>query len=121
MFDTALANEIYAASDFSLVPSLYEPCGLVQMISMWYGAIPIVHNVGGLKDSVKNGVNGFVFAPYGSGRLLDAVNRALKIYFSSDKNIMVRNCLKTDFSWKNSAQEYKLLYEKVINLKKEGF
>src|SRR3989344_5284135 len=114
-FDVALANQIYAASDFLLVPSKYEPCGLIQMIGMWYGSLPIVHEVGGLKDSVTDGVNGFSFDTYSSGRLLSAVQRAFKVYGTHLMDSMIENAMKTDFSWDKSALEYKILYEKVVH------
>ena len=120
-FDVALANQIYAASDFLLVPSKYEPCGLIQMIGMWYGSLPIVHEVGGLKDSVTDGVNGFSFDSYSSGRFLSAVLRAFKVYGTHLMDTMVVNAMKSDFSWDKSALEYKILYEKVVKLHEESF
>ena len=120
-FDVELANQIYAASDFLLVPSKYEPCGLIQMIGMWYGSLPIVHEVGGLKDSVTDGVNGFSFDTYSSGRLLSAVQRAFKVYGTHLMDSMIENAMKTDFSWDKSALEYKILYEKVVKLHEESF
>jgi starch synthase len=113
-FDNALACEIYAGSDFLLVPSKYEPCGLIQMIAMWYGTLPIVHNVGGLKDSVKNGVNGFVFDDYLGEVAKKSIENAVKMFGSKDYENMVVNALKTDFSWNKSAGEYKRLYGKML-------
>ncbi len=113
-FDNDLANEIYAASDFLLVPSRYEPCGLIQMIGMRYGALPIVHNVGGLKDSVSDGVNGYVFDAYSAESLLQAVSRGLNLYGKQEHSIMVQNAMKADFSWNTSAKEYKKLYERIL-------
>lgn len=119
-FSVDLANKIYAGSDFFLVPSRYEPCGLTQMISMHYGAVPIVRNVGGLKDTVDDGDNGLVFEDYTSLSLNKAVDRAVKIYADKAKyDSMVVAGLKEDFSWKVSANKYKNLYEKVINLKRK--
>jgi len=120
-FDVSLADQIYAASDFLLVPSKYEPCGLIQMIGMWYGSLPIVHAVGGLKDSVTEGVNGFTFDSYSSGRLLSAIQKALKVYGTHLMDTMIVNAMKTDFSWDKSALEYKHLYEKVVKLHEENF
>lgn len=114
-FDEELAQEIYAGSDFILVPSKYEPCGLIQMIAMHYGTLPIVRKTGGLKDTVVNGVNGFVFERYDIDSLNKCVKRALNAY--NDKHIMelmIRNAMLEDFSWSKSAAEYKKLYEKII-------
>lgn len=119
LFDPDLANEIYAGSDFLLIPSKYEPCGLIQMIAMWYGTLPIVHAVGGLKDSVEDGINGFCFNEYSSGRLFDAITRAFSVYTRDTLKLMIKNAMKTDFSWNTSAKLYKDLYEKVIKLHQE--
>ena len=116
-FDTALANEIYQASDFFIVPSKYEPCGLTQMIAMWYGTLPIVRNTGGLKDSVSNGVTGFVFDDYSGESLLEAMKKSFKMYDTRDHDLMVQNAMRTDLSWERSAQEYKKLYERMLEEK----
>lgn len=117
-FDEALAHQIYAASDFLLVPSKFEPCGLIQMIAMYFGALPIVHKTGGLIDSVRDGYNGFVFEQYSSEALQKTVERALKM-FKFDKEAyrqMVKNALSTDFSWTKSAAKYLELYKKLVNI-----
>jgi starch synthase len=114
LFDAKMAEEIYSASDFLIVPSKYEPCGLIQMIAMWYGTLPVAHAVGGLKDSIQSGVNGFTFDEYSTVSLLGAVDKALKIYGTKDFDLMVSNAMRTDFSWDRSAQEYKKLYEKML-------
>ena len=116
-FDTALANEIYQASDFFIVPSKYEPCGLTQMIAMWYGTLPIVRNTGGLKDSVSNGVTGFVFDDYSGESLLEAMKKSFKMYDTRDHDLMVQNAMRTVLSWERSAQEYKKLYERMLEEK----
>jgi len=115
VFDTDLAREIYAGSDFLLVPSKYEPCGLIQMIAMWYGTLPIVHGVGGLRDSVADGVTGFVFDRYSEGALREAVSKALRVYSRKDRlGTMIKNAMQEDFSWGKSADKYKALYERAI-------
>jgi len=114
-FDEDLALDIYAGSDFLLVPSKYEPCGLIQMMAMRYGTLPIVREVGGLKDSVKNGVTGFVFEKYSSEDFIACVERGLKVYNDKSRfTLMAQNAMREDFSWKKSAIEYKKLYERVI-------
>lgn len=114
-FDSKLANDIYSASDFFIVPSKYEPCGLTQMIAMHYGTVPIVRSVGGLKDTVINGENGFSFSAYSSLELNRAIDRALETYSKKDVHkSMIEACLDRDFSWGISAQKYADLYTKVI-------
>jgi starch synthase len=118
-FDVELAKLIYAGSDFLVVPSKYEPCGLIQMIAMWYGTLPIVHAVGGLRDSVENGVTGFWFEDYSASSLKSAVDTAFSVYKNQDSmRIMVKNAMKRDFSWDKSAYEYKKIYEKAIKLRR---
>jgi starch synthase len=107
---------MYAGSDFIVIPSLYEPCGLIQMIAMLFGTIPIAHKTGGLIDSIKDNVNGFLFADYSSEALERAVNKAINLW-KNDKvkfSEMVDNAFNADFSWKRSAQEYLNLYQKLL-------
>lgn len=78
-YDESLSHKTYAAADFLLMPSKFEPCGLSQMIAMSYGAIPIVHGVGGLKESVKDKVDGIVYKKQTKKELLLAVDKALKL------------------------------------------
>ena len=120
-FSGELASKIYSAADLFLMPSHAEPCGLAQMISMRYGTIPIVHTVGGLKDSVtpynpetKEG-NGITFQSYNAWDMYDAIMRGLSFYH--DKNqwkYLRKNAMNTDFSWENSAKEYKQTYEDLL-------
>jgi starch synthase len=118
-FSVELANKIYAGSDYFFVPSRYEPCGLTQMISMHYGTPPIVRNVGGLKDTVDDGDNGFTFNEYSSLDLNKAVTRALKTYEDKEEyKKMVEAALAKDFSWDVSAKKYVDLYQEIINSKK---
>jgi len=117
-FDVELANSIYAGSDFQVIPSKFEPCGLIQMIAMRYGSLPIAHSIGGLKDTVKEGNTGFLFEDYSSSGLLGAINKSMNIYGKDDYKVMVVNALKADFSWRTSAKKYVELYEKVIQIRK---
>lgn len=120
-FDPALASRVYAASDLFLMPSKSEPCGLAQMIAMRYGTLPIVRETGGLKDTVypinpQTGEGrGFTFKSYNAHDMLDAIDRALKLYYD-DKNIfkqvMHRN-MEEDFSWGKSAERYLAIYESM--------
>ncbi|MBN1162547.1 glycogen/starch synthase [Patescibacteria group bacterium] len=117
IFDVDLAVKIYKSSDFLVVPSRYEPCGLIQMIAMHYGTVPVVHGVGGLKDSVRDGQTGIIFEEYTSDSLKKGIDRAFEVYSGHARFEMVQNALKEDFSWDRSAQEYKNLYKKVIELR----
>lgn len=115
-FDDTLAHQIYAAADFVVIPSKYEPCGLIQMIAMLFGTIPIAHKTGGLKDSIKDGYNGFVFSAYSSESLEEKVLKAINMW-KDDRpayETMVANALATDFSWTKNAKEYLSLYKKLL-------
>ncbi len=116
-FDDKLAHQLYAASDFIVIPSRYEPCGLIQMIAMLFGTIPIAHNTGGLKDSIKDDYNGFLFTTYNSEALETAVMKAIGIWKNEKSAFekMVANANATDFSWIKSAKKYLALYEKLIS------
>ncbi len=115
-FDVNLAQRIYASSDFFLMPSRYEPCGLGQMYSLRYGTIPIVRYTGGLADTVsefdgKSG-NGFGFKNYDSSYLLKAILKALYYYKQDDyMSVLIKNAMNMDLSWERSALEYIKLYE----------
>ncbi|MBP7927567.1 glycogen synthase [Patescibacteria group bacterium] len=116
LFDNKLALDIYQASDFLIIPSKYEPCGLTQMIAMTYGTLPIVRAVGGLKDTVVNDRNGITFNEYSNESLLEAINKAFALYKDKEKyRHMVEVAMKEDFSWDRSALAYKELYTKVIS------
>ncbi len=117
IFNDRLANQIYSASDFILIPSKFEPCGLIQMIAMSYGTIPIAHRTGGLIDSIKNGHNGFLFDNYSAEALRETVEKAVSVWRHEKKKYkeMVENALSTDFSWDKSAKDYLRLYEKLIS------
>ncbi|MFH1347309.1 MAG: glycogen/starch synthase, partial [Candidatus Margulisiibacteriota bacterium] len=99
-FDAALAQRIYAGSDMFLMPSKYEPCGLGQLISFKYGAIPIVRKTGGLADTVHDGQDGFVFEEYTSAALLEAIKRALEAYKNKAAwKKMQERVMEYDYSW----------------------
>ena len=117
-YDEGLAHRIYAGADALLVPSLFEPCGLTQLIAMRYGTVPVVRETGGLKDTVQpynqytNEGNGFSFDRYDAGLLLDAINRAKALYFTDRErwNQMLRRDMEKDVSWESSAWQYRGLY-----------
>lgn len=112
-FDDPLAHKIYAGADIFLMPSRYEPCGLGQMISLKYAAIPLVFKTGGLADTV-NSDNGFVFDQYTKEGLLKTIRAAIK-KFSDQKAWMalMRRAIQCDFSWKESARQYVELYARA--------
>lgn len=120
-YDGVLAQRIYAGSDMFLMPSLYEPCGLSQIFSMRYGTVPIVRETGGLKDTVipynvftREGT-GFSFANYNAHEMKDAIARALEVYKNKEEwEHLMRSCMRQDFSWENSAREYKALYNTIL-------
>lgn len=119
-FDDQLARRIYAGSDFFLMPSKFEPCGLGQLISYRYGTIPIAHATGGLVDTIidynsntQNGT-GFLFKTYNSSALLDAIKRALNIFQrKAEFENLKKKVMELDFSWKKSAQCYLELYQEL--------
>lgn len=120
-YNESLAHRIYAASDLFFMPSLFEPCGISQLISMRYGTLPLVRETGGLKDTVtaynefeKTG-NGFSFANYNSGEMMDVFHLAVDVYYNrpEDWKTLVRNAMSTDVSWEKSAYTYCLLYKEL--------
>lgn len=118
-FVPELAQKIYAASDIFLMPSKSEPCGLSQMVACRYGAVPVVRETGGLKDSIQDcgdGFgNGFTFKTYNANDMLYAVRRALGAYANkNDWPILVERALRSDFSWGRSANEYMTLYRELL-------
>ncbi len=119
IYSEEFAHRLHAGSDFIVIPSRYEPCGLIQMIAMKYGTLPIASNTGGLKDSIRNGRNGFLFRKNSFRALLKAIKKALSLYERPKEfEMMVVNALKTDFSWEKSAKLYKKLYLKIIKSNK---
>jgi starch synthase len=122
-FDDAIAHMIYAGSDFFLMPSRYEPCGLGQLIALRYGAIPVARKTGGLLDTVQDFEplaskgTGFLFSDYTSSAMIDALKRAFCVYTDAEKKRrMVYDGMLQDFSWKRSAGTYIALY-KTLQMK----
>jgi starch synthase len=117
-FDLALAQRIYAASDFFLMPSRFEPCGLGQLIAFRYGSLPIVRLVGGLKDTVPPSL-GFGFIKASSRELEKAIKNALTVFYAQPKKLetMRQKAMKNDYSWQKSALKYQKIYKKLANIK----
>jgi glycogen synthase len=116
----------YASSDFMLMPSKFEPCGLPQMISCIYGSLPIVHDTGGLHDTVhhldraRNSGNGFVFKTYDAGGLRWAINQAMDFYRlpKEDKDMHIKRIMmesKANFNQDVTAGKYINIYEAMLN------
>ena len=121
-FSEGRSRRIYAASDLFLVPSIFEPCGLSQLIAMRYLTLPIVRKTGGLKDTVepynkytKDGT-GFAFQNINAHELLFTIKDAVTLFYDDKETFkkLVKNASAKDFSWKNSANEYKKLYFDVL-------
>jgi starch synthase len=123
-YDESLSHRMYAAADFLLMPSLFEPCGLNQMIAYAYGAVPVVNRVGGLVDTVKKYESfddenklgfGVVFTTPNVRSLLTAVKKSCELY--GDKKLfesIVNHNMKCDYSWSESAKEYIKIYKRLI-------
>ncbi len=119
-FDNALSHMIYGASDLFLMPSLFEPCGLGQLIALRYGSIPIVRETGGLKDTVEpwdefsGKGNGFSFNNYNAHEMLHAIRYGLQCFHDAGHwKTIQKNAMKADNSWTHSAQLYRDLYNRL--------
>lgn len=119
-YDENLAHLLYAASDFFLMPSYFEPCGTSQLISMRYGTIPIVSSVGGLVDTVHDMstnelATGYVFNNSDPGAFISCFKSAMDFYLSNDPFIkkVITNGMTGDYSWKKSCKEYLELYNSI--------
>jgi starch synthase len=125
-FDAGLAQRIYAGADLFLMPSRFEPCGLGQLISFRYGTIPVVHEVGGLAETVRDvdrdaaRGNGFSFAEYSPAAFDEAIARAMRRYRASadDWTELVRRVMREDHSWGASAKRYVDLYKTASRVRK---
>lgn len=113
-FDLGLARQIYGGTDLFVMPSRFEPCGLGQLYAMRFGSIPVVHAVGGLRDTVRDGVTGVQFASADAGSLRAALARAVALYGDADAfSSLQRNAMARDSSWDASALAYVQLYRSL--------
>lgn len=121
-YSNELSHKIYAGCDAFLMPSLFEPCGLSQLMSLRYGTVPIVRETGGLKDTVepyneyeKTGT-GFSFRNYNAHEMLNTIRYAKRIFFEHKRewNKIVDHGMEKDYSWSNSARKYEELYDKLL-------
>lgn len=121
-FDNARAHLVEAGSDFFIMPSRYEPCGLNQMYSLKYGTLPIVRATGGLNDTVEQydeaagSGTGFKFHEPSARAIYYAVGWAVSTYYDRPQHIqqMIRNAMRQDFGWASSARQYEQLYARAI-------
>ncbi|MDO4475926.1 MAG: glycogen synthase GlgA [Lachnospiraceae bacterium] len=121
-YNEDMSHQVYAACDAFLMPSLFEPCGLSQLMSLRYGTIPIVRETGGLKDTVEpyneyeNTGTGFSFANYNAHEMLRTVQYAMDVFYNRKRewNKLVDRAMAADFSWTVSAKEYEKLYDGLI-------
>ena len=122
-YDEKMSHRIYASADAFLMPSLFEPCGLSQLMSLRYGTVPIVRETGGLKDTVEayneyeHTGTGFSFANYNAHEMLGTIRYALSVFRDrkQDWNGLIQRGMKQDFSWNRSAGKYEALYEKLTD------
>ena len=123
-YNESFAHRIEASSDIFLMPSIFEPCGLNQLYSLRYGTLPVVHAVGGLRDTVfeqtlesqSGQANGFVFHNATAGELLAAIQRAVSLFQQKDRWKQLQlNAMSKDFSWDVSAKEYLAIYAKIVS------
>jgi starch synthase len=114
-FTDPMEHRLVAGGDVLLMPCQYEPCGLTQMRAQRYGVLPLVRAVGGLADTVEDGVTGFVFGAYDAGAFAQCVNRALRTFRDRPAwEAMVRSAMARDFGWERSEERYLALYERVM-------
>ena len=121
-YSEPMSHKIYAASDAFLMPSLFEPCGLSQLMALRYGTLPIVRETGGLKDTVEpynefEGTGtGFSFTNYNAHEMLSSVRYAERIYYDKPRewNKMIDRAMAMDYSWNASALKYQELYDWLI-------
>ncbi len=120
-FNGSLSHRIYGGSDLFLMPSLFEPCGISQMIAMRYGTLPIVRETGGLKDTVTpyneytGEGNGFSFANYNAHEMLGCIQYALSTWWKKDaRQTLIKNAMDTDFGFERCARSYAELYRGLV-------
>lgn len=121
-YSEELSHKIYAGIDLFLMPSLFEPCGISQLISMRYGTLPLVREVGGLKDTVipyneyEHTGNGFSFRYFNGDEFMNVLKYAIYVYYYKQKDwkILMKNALSTDVSWDNSAKQYIALFDEML-------
>jgi len=115
-FTDRLEHRLMAGADLFLMPSLYEPCGLTQLRAQLYGSPPIVRHVGGLADTVEDGITGFAFDAYTPEALQEATFRALDVFRHPTKwQAIMRQGMARDFSWERSVSSYLDVYRRAVS------
>jgi starch synthase len=115
-FNDAQARRIFAGSDFTLMPSRFEPCGLSQMYAQKFGSLPIGHQTGGLAETITDGETGFLFAQPSTESFLGGIRRAFTTFMAKDRlDSMRRSAMSRSFSWDVSAALYGALYQKALS------
>jgi starch synthase len=116
-FTDRLEHRLMAGADMCLMPSQYEPCGLTQMRAQRYGTIPVARRVGGLADTIEDGVTGFLFDGYTSEEFMHAAVRALDHYHHQDAwREIIREAMSRDFGWEKSESRYRDLYRRALSV-----
>ena len=124
-YNEELSRQIYAALDLFVIPSLYEPCGLTQMIAMRYGTVPVGRATGGLKDTIldcddaaipANKRNGFLFPHFTKASEIGTLERAFRLFKKerAEFQALIKNGMRVDWSWENPSQEYLKLYRSLL-------
>lgn len=122
-FDEPFSHQIYAASDIFLMPSLFEPCGIGQLIALRYGTVPVVRETGGLRDTVRpyneytGEGNGFSFTNYNAHDMMFTLRRALQIYKNKDVwPHLVKHASESQYDWSSSAAQYGEVYRRLVKM-----
>lgn len=114
-YDEAMSHRMQAGADAIIVPSRFEPCGLTQLYGLRYGTLPVVSKVGGLADTVADGVTGFQFEPVDTEQLALAIERACDLFATPAKwRAMMRKAMTQDVGWDTAALAYRSLYERLL-------
>lgn len=113
-FTDALEHRLLAGADFLMMPSLYEPCGLTQMRAQRYGALPVARRVGGLADTIEDGVTGILYEAYSPAAFDQAIQRAIALYEDRARfDELARGAMRQDFSWREPAEQYAGVYRRA--------
>jgi starch synthase len=114
-FDARLSRQIYGGADMLLMPSLYEPCGLAQLIAMRYGTVPVARATGGLRDTISDKISGYLFTVASPVVMAGALRRAIKTFEKRDAWQAIQKAgMAGDFSWQVSARQYADLYQTLL-------
>lgn len=116
-FEETEARRVFAGSDFFLMPSRFEPCGLGQMYAQRFGSLPIAHETGGLADTIEDGRTGFLFQQLSVANLLQAVRRAFDAFDQPQRIDAMRHAaMRQEFGWNHSARSYRAIFSKAMSL-----